>query len=407
VRRLLWCLLTLSLTASCGRLGYDFLGGSPDDDGGTMPLVDASDNGIRDAGGFIDGSFITSDADLALPVDPKVIVTSPGVATTPVLAWDGSGYILVWIDDRTGNREVFMQPLDANGDPRAGEVQVSSGAGPAGVPHVAVSNQQYGVAWRREDGGTFYQFQRVGFDGLLVGPVVSGEPVSSVFGPQFAVTVGTNGSDFAIVSRSADVVSYRVIDSAGNMLVDEAATGPLAFGAAPVKSASWSGTRFGFAWVDGNLAQFRTHDGTTMTPTTRASAVDVYTAGMVWAHGKFAVASTSSAGTNLASVRLEFFDGNGISTGTQGIGTVSAPIGGTNVNSFRATLTGYDLVRSESPIGSQAYFRYELDQNGMVVSGPTSLTTLGGGAQIATTGPVLAAVWGGGVTGTVSFLRLP
>jgi len=131
-----------------------------------------------DLGDNIIGTRITPGGEV---LDPAGIVVSaaPSEQRAPQLAWDGSSYMVVWQDRRNGSEMVYaarVTPggtvLDSSGIP----VARSDADWPG--PHVAFDGSNYVVAWldQRGSGDDIY-CARVGPEGVLLdsGPVVTEE----------------------------------------------------------------------------------------------------------------------------------------------------------------------------------------------------------------------------------------
>jgi hypothetical protein len=389
---------------ACGRIGFDYLSADALNDAGAADDAGSGETFDGSFNGFIDAApgFVNLDADYSLPVDEKVVATTSGTAADASLTWTGDGYIVVWADDRTGTREVFMQPLDGNGDPRSGEAQASSGTGAVSRPQVAIGDQQFAVTWNR---GGSYQFQRVAADGTLNGTVETGAEANTLFGGNFSTFVAGDGTNFALFSIAGDDIVYRFITGAGATTVDSAVA-PLT-GANPGRGLAWSGTRFGFSWTESNVGKFRSHDGSNFTAAVDSSASSVDSTASVWGHNQFAVASTNTVTTNVANARLEFFNDSATSTGAVSIeGNIAVSTEGTRIAGIRVTTNGYDLVRSQSGLGQIQYYRYALNSKGAVLTGPTEILELKNkNVTIVTEGPALAAIYA--FQDEIRFQRLP
>jgi hypothetical protein len=118
------------------------------------------------------------DADL-VPTGPEVRLTNAlGASTRPELVWTGDRFGLVWQDERDGNAEVYAALLDTVGALLAPEVRVSDDPAASESPRVTSSGAELFVTWTDATTGLpELRTARVGLDGVLL------EGASTLVGP--------------------------------------------------------------------------------------------------------------------------------------------------------------------------------------------------------------------------------
>jgi hypothetical protein len=79
-----------------------------------------------DADGDNEIYFTRLDASGTIIGSTVQVTSDPAESTLPAVAWNGTGYGILWVDDRTGNEEVYFAALDDLGNKAGGDVQVTS-----------------------------------------------------------------------------------------------------------------------------------------------------------------------------------------------------------------------------------------------------------------------------------------
>jgi len=74
------------------------------------------------------------------------LTTTGSPARMPAIAWDGSGYLVVWSDERQGNGDIYAAKVDANGT-KSSEWVVVEGPEQSRSPTIARVGDGYVVAW--------------------------------------------------------------------------------------------------------------------------------------------------------------------------------------------------------------------------------------------------------------------
>lgn len=134
-------------------------------------------------------------------VGPEVRVTqSASDAAWPDLTWDGTGWGVVWQDNRDGNLEIYMARLKPDGTKVGAEVRISNSLGVSGYPSIDWNGFQYGISWQDDRGSTRpgIYFAAVNAQGQKNGADLQ---ISSGSGNSTFTTALWNGSTYAFAWR--------------------------------------------------------------------------------------------------------------------------------------------------------------------------------------------------------------
>ncbi|MEO0067797.1 MAG: hypothetical protein ABIK23_01530 [candidate division WOR-3 bacterium] len=219
---------------------------------GTNYLVVWSDG--RSGNSDIYGARVTP-AGVVLDSAGIPISTAENNQTDPAVAFDGTNYLVVWSDSRSGNSDIYgarVTPagvvLDSAGIP------ISTAANFQGYPAVAFSGTNYFVAWHDNRRGTWSDVYgaRVAPDGTVLDP--SGISISAAANTQAHPAVAFDGTNFMVVWHDdrrgyLDIYGARVSQSGtvldGNGLQICTATRPQSFPALVFDS-----TNYLVVWAD-------------------------------------------------------------------------------------------------------------------------------------------------------------
>jgi len=115
-------------------------------------------------------------ADMAWP-DESRITNSPGLVEQPRVAVNGSGLHLVWVDNRSGQRQVYYKTRSSSGE-WSDDLQLSLGESEARAPAIAVDGDTVHVVWQDYQPGNWaiYHRQRAA-DGQWSAPDLVAESV--------------------------------------------------------------------------------------------------------------------------------------------------------------------------------------------------------------------------------------
>ncbi len=127
------------------------------------------------------------------------IALSSDVAHNPSIVWTGSEYGVAWDYTSSGDGIRFVR-LDANGAVQGTETTVTSTAGRSAFPVVRWTGQEYGVAWQDDRYGLDYIFfRRLTAAGANIGTVLRAMDPASTDARDPALV--WNGTDYGVVSR--------------------------------------------------------------------------------------------------------------------------------------------------------------------------------------------------------------
>ena len=152
-------------------------------------------------------------------LDNPVMGPLEGNQTTPAVAGNASGYLVVWMDDRNGEEDIFGTRVTSAGvvsDP--GGIAICMEAGDQQWPAVAVSSSGYLVVWSDSRNGDYDIYgARVTSAGLVSDP--GGIAICTEAGYQFTPTVAASGSGYLVAwrdDRNGDAHIYGTrVTSAG------------------------------------------------------------------------------------------------------------------------------------------------------------------------------------------------
>ncbi len=159
------------------------------------------------------------------PAGGLAVSVAPDSQRKPAIAWGGSCYLITWEDRRLGNWDVYAARVTA-----AGELLDSAGiaVSPAGngqidpAPAVAFDGTNFLLVWSDDRSGTTDIYgARVNQAGALLDP--NGIPISTAPDWQEYPSVSFGGSDYMVVwedwrqSEESDIYGSRVTTS-GNVL---------------------------------------------------------------------------------------------------------------------------------------------------------------------------------------------
>jgi len=253
--------------------------------GGSQPTPAVAWNGSNYAVVWED-SVSGANVDLrAARVDPQtgaildpggvVIVQAPANQEAPGIASDGSGFLIVWSDLRTGSADVYGALVDAALAPAGpGAFAINTSGGPQRNPEVLWNGADYVVVWDDERTGITRDIYLSRVDNL--GNVIDGGGIAISTEPtadQVTPTIAYNGSTFMLITwrdfrngAGSDIYACRfatdgtVFDPSG--IAISTAANDQTF---PV--VAWDGAQFLVSWEDfrtgnaGNIVGARVSTG--------------------------------------------------------------------------------------------------------------------------------------------------
>ncbi|HEX8698372.1 MAG TPA: Ig-like domain-containing protein, partial [Myxococcaceae bacterium] len=164
---------------------------------------------VSSAGAVLDGS--------GLP-----LTTTENLKSGPVIAFDGTGFLVVWSDLLGTNEDIHGVRLSATGTPLGAEQNLSTATNAQLSPSVASNGANYLVVWHDDRGGTPDIYgARLSLTGEMLDP--QGLLLSNAAGSQVSPDVASNGTDYLVVWRdvrtgASQGLSGARVTSAGQVL---------------------------------------------------------------------------------------------------------------------------------------------------------------------------------------------
>ena len=251
-----------------------------------------------------DGEFLV---DTSLVIRP-----APGSQQDPALAFDGSDFLVVWYDFRSGpNCDIYgarVTPAGALLDPNG--TVISTAASSQCNPTVAFNGTNFLVVWQDNRSGSDYDIYaaRMTPAGVVLDP--SGIVLSQAAGNQYCPAVSCGGTNFLVVwrdSRSSDIYGTRV--SRAGVVLDPAGIAiSTAAGDQLFPSLAFDGTNFLVVWDDYRSGSSPDVYGARVTP--QGTVLDPSGFVISQAAGYQEYPSVAFDGTNFLAVWEDYRDGD-------------------------------------------------------------------------------------------------
>lgn len=247
------------------------------------------------------------------PASDPVYGSASGNQIYPSIAWNGSNFLVAWQDSRAGTSDVYASRVSSAGAVLdAGGIAVSTAANIQLHPVVAWNGSDFLVAWSDYRSGTNYDAYAARVSGAGVVLDAGGIAVSTAANDQVPTTIASDGSSFLVVwqdtrSASFDIYASRV---SGSGVVLDAAGIAVSTGG-PDKgspSVAWNGSNFLVAWED-----FRSGNGDIYASRVSGAGVVLDAAGIAVstpASGQFSPA-VASDGSNFLVAWYDYRSVNG------------------------------------------------------------------------------------------------
>ena len=205
-------------------------------------------------------------------MDKRVSAPSESGQSSPSVAANGNGYLIVWQDRRNGSGDIYGARVTTNGalsDPKG--LRMNTAAGQPSNPSVAASGSGYLVVWqdrRNGNGNDDIYGTRVTAAGVVSDP--AGLPISTANNRQISPSVAAGGSGFLVVWQDqrnggdGDIYGTRV---AANGLVSDLNGIPISTNAATQYAASVAAGSSGYlvVWQDQRNGQNQIYGARVMT----------------------------------------------------------------------------------------------------------------------------------------------
>lgn len=170
----------------------------------------------------IHGALLVSTQSTPIPIQ---ICTVAGDQCNPVVAWDGTSYLVAWEDKRSGNFDIYATRINPNGNILDGSTSQGSGLAICNAandqvhPAVIWNGQNYLLAFEdyRNNSGKIYSMRLSNTFQLLDGsPSTGGILVGGGTGHQVKPKVAWNGTNYLIVfehhpnESTSDIYGCRI-----------------------------------------------------------------------------------------------------------------------------------------------------------------------------------------------------
>jgi hypothetical protein len=220
---------------------------------GTNYLVvwhDAETSGQYD----IYGMRVSKEGELLDP-EPFIISDATGAQMSPRVAFDGTNYLVVWYDSRGGSYDIYGTRVDQNGTVlNSAGIPISTAADYQYFPDVSFDGTNYMVVWQDQRSGEYDIYgSRVDQDGIVLNS--PGIPISTASDEQNRPSIDFDGTNYLVVwddyrSGSEYDIYGTFLDTAGNV---SSPSGIIISNAADnqqMPSVSFDGTNYLVAWHD-------------------------------------------------------------------------------------------------------------------------------------------------------------
>jgi len=198
-------------------------------------------------------------------LDPAGIVISTGIGSEkdPAIAFDGTNYMVVWQDNRSGSWDIYGVRVDRSGtvlDPDS--IAIATGTDGRYEPAIASDGTNYMVVWTEGVGDSAYDIHgaRVSAGGILLDPEALA--LSTAAGSQRNPAVTFDGTDYMVVwedgrngTSSYDIYGAR-LNVGGSLIDPEGIAISTAAGGQWNPAIAFDGTNYMVAWEDGRSGSY-------------------------------------------------------------------------------------------------------------------------------------------------------
>lgn len=169
------------------------------------------------------------------------VTTDAGTSQRPSIAWTGQEYGLSWIDDRTGDDQLYFVRLDSAGGRIGSDVQLTSTEGTIRAYSTLIwAGTGYGLAYQGTVAGTY--FRRLDSQGNPIG----NPTLATTAADEPSCNMVWTGSGYGLVTVSGHDVIFTVLDATGGIVAEDT----VAFTyTVDYPSIAWTGAEFGVVWA--------------------------------------------------------------------------------------------------------------------------------------------------------------
>jgi hypothetical protein len=156
--------------------------------------------GFQQASGMSLGSVLKESYSFFTFIGERLVTEAPSTlqANNPVLVYTGSGYGIVWEDDRdqAPDNDIYFVIVNETGEVISTPTRISSGSGDAIDPDIVWTGSEFGVAWQDKRSGSRYDIYFTRLDEY--GNIVSGSEqciAAAALNDSLAPALSWNSSD--------------------------------------------------------------------------------------------------------------------------------------------------------------------------------------------------------------------
>ncbi len=247
-----------------------------------------------------DGSTVGSDV--------MVSTDTTAFSMEGTLAWSGSEFLACFNDDRSGEKEILCRRVGADGAPAGAEIVVTSTGARSEYPDLAWTGSEYMVAFEEDSAGAYTQvrIQRLGPAGALVGAAVpvAGGVTSHAYSPAIAWSGSQLGLCWMREASGPNQILCSLRSGDGSPLGTDVDVSQSA-GYSQEPSVAWTASELAVVWVEsasGSDAVYAARLAATGAPVGFATRLTVdleaiWATTVEWTDGSLAVAYSVSDGT--------------------------------------------------------------------------------------------------------------
>jgi len=201
------------------------------------------------------GMRVSKQGELLDP-EPFLISDATGAQMSPRVAFDGTNYLVVWYDSRSGSSyDIYGTRVAQDGTVlNSAGIAICTAAEYQYFPNVSFDGTNYMVVWQDERSDTFDIYgSRVAQNGNVLEP--SGIQISGALGEQQRPSIDFDGTNYLVVwddprSGAGYDIYGTLLDTSGTVLNPAGIPISTATDAQRMPSVSFDGTNYLVAWYD-------------------------------------------------------------------------------------------------------------------------------------------------------------
>jgi hypothetical protein len=200
------------------------------------------------------GARVSKEGELLDP-EPFIISDATGSQMGPRVAFDGTNYLVVWYDTRGGaSYDIYGARVAQDGTVLNEGITISIADSMKYFPDVSFDGTNYMVVWQDKRSGTYDIYgSRVDQDGIVLDP--SGIPISTASNEQNRPSIDFDGTNYLVVwddeqSSSEYEIYGTLLETDGTVLNPSGITISDAANNQQMPSVSFDGTNYLVAWHD-------------------------------------------------------------------------------------------------------------------------------------------------------------